>query len=68
MPQSEKPNIGQLHQKMIEILGSIVYEQNRQLLTEIGNDLNIPIIELQTQFLTHKQQFYDQLLELQKEK
>jgi hypothetical protein len=60
--QQSKPMIGTYHQKIIEIIGNVIYEQNRQLLIEIGNEYNIPIEELHEQFLCSRQQFYDMLI------
>jgi hypothetical protein len=44
--------------KYLEIISNIIYEQNRQLLQEISNDLDLPLDELYSDFLTSKQQFY----------
>ena len=51
-----------LHQKYIEILGSIIYEQNRQLLLEIADTYNLNASEVHNEFLVSKQVFYDMLI------
>ena len=58
-PQSDNALV--LHQKYIEIIGSIIYEQNRQLLIEIANTYGLDLHEIQKEFLVSKQQFFDLL-------
>lgn len=62
MPHSKA--LLRLHQKHIEIIANILFEQNRQLLKEIAEDLRLPENELYDKFLFNRQKFYDEITTL----